>query len=174
VPPCVEQYQLPATSRVDAVLLNNEVRDHQRVPVGTGIRVGAVGVGAPNVAGHTRVEVRDNHLINNRFGMLIEAAFPVAGSLRRGDIEVQLGGNRFVGSCQAHLLVSFSRHTTALGLTNNPYLLGSTYTIGLGGDLGWHQVWVGHPAGFGNTLVVNGVPMPNGISHQYDPARVCP
>src|SRR5690606_773178 len=135
VPAGIEQYQLPASSRVDAMLVNNEIRNHQRVPVGTGLRVGAVGVGAPDVAGYSRVEARDNLIVNNRFGMLVEAAFPVANTLRRGDIEVLLSGNSFVSSCQAHLLVSFSRHTTALGLSNAPYLLGSSYRISLGGDL---------------------------------------
>ena len=173
VPAGIEQYELPASSEVAAIVVNNEVRNHQRVPVGTGLRVGAVGVGAPNVAGKARVEARDNLIANNRFAMLVEAAFPVANTLRRGDIEVRLSGNEFLSSCQAPLLVSFSRHTTALGLSNNPYLLGSTYVIDLGGDLTWDEAWFGHPDGFDNVLVVDGVTMANGTSHQYDAAKVC-
>jgi hypothetical protein len=172
-PAGIEPYQLPATARVEALLLNNEIRDHQRIPVGTGLRVGAVGVGAPNVIGYARVEARDNLLVNNRFGMLIEAAFPVAGTARRGDLEVILSGNRFVSSCQAPLAISLSRHTTGLGLANAPYLLNSSYVVSLGGDLAWDDVWYAHPAGFGNTLVVDGATIPNGLRHQYDAAKSC-
>jgi hypothetical protein len=50
----------------------------------------------------------------NRFGMIVHAAFPVPGTVRKGDVDVMLGGNVFEQTCQARLLLSLSRHTIAL------------------------------------------------------------
>jgi hypothetical protein len=173
VPSGVEPFELPAPAETRAVIWNNEVRDHQRTPVGTGIRVDAIGVGAPNVHGTIHAIIRDNALVNNRFGMIVHAAFPVANTDRKGDVDVTLGGNKFQQSCQTNLLVSLSRHTTALGLTNNPYLLNSTFQLTLNGNVSWDDVWFSHPAGFGNTLVVDGQTIPNGGRQSYAPAG-CP
>jgi hypothetical protein len=98
-----------------------------------------------------------------------EAGFPVPDTELKTDIDVTLGGNVMQQSCQANLLVAFTRHTTALGLTDNPYLRNSTYTLALGGDLQWSDVWFSHPEGFGNTLVVDGEPIANGERQFYDP-----
>lgn len=173
VPPGITPYELPASSSVEATLVNNEIRDHLRLPVGVGIRVGAIGIGAPNVAGTARVEARDNLLIDNRFGVIAEAAFPLANSLRRGDIELSLRGNTFIGSCQADLLISLSRHTTGLGLSNAPYLLDSSFTLSLGGDVPWEDAWYSHPDGLGNTLVVDGAVIPHGARTAYDGSVTC-
>lgn len=169
----VEQYTLPTSATVSATLVNNEVRNHLRKPVGVGIRVGAIGVGAPNVDGLAKVEARDNLLVSNNFAIIVEAAFPVANTLRKGDIELTLHGNIFSASCQNHVLVSLSRHTTGLGLASAPYLLNSSYTLSLGGDIAWDDVWYSHPAGFGNTLTVDGVVIPNGSRVAYDASRTC-
>jgi hypothetical protein len=175
VPGGVEAYVLPATATVNATLVNNEVRDHQRLPVGVGIRVGAIGVGAPNVAGLTHVDAHDNVLVNNRFAMIVEAAFPMPNTLRKGDIELTLHGNTFLASCENNFLVSFSRHTTGLGLpnANAPYLLSSSYSLTLGGDIAWDDIWYSHPAGFGNTFTVDGAVIPNGSRNAYDGTRIC-
>jgi hypothetical protein len=169
VPPEVEPFVLPATAEMWADVRNNEVRDHQRLPVGVGIRMDAVGVAAPNVHGTIHAIVQDNTLLNNRFGMIVHAAFPTATTDRRGDVDLTLGGNVFQGSCEVNLLVSFARHTTALGLTNNPYLLNSTFRLTLGGDVSWEDVWFSHPAGFGNTLEVDGGAIANGARQFYHP-----
>jgi hypothetical protein len=174
VPSGVEQYTLPATALVTASVVNNEVQDHLRKPVGVGVRVGAVGVGAPNVAGDAHVEIRNNTLRHNTFALIVEAAFPVANTALRGDINVTLGNNVLEQSCQASLLVSLSRHTTGLGLSNLPYLRNSTFRLALGGDLAWEDAWFSHPAGYGNTLIVDGNGIPNGAQVAYDPNKVCP
>jgi hypothetical protein len=150
------------------------VQDHLRKPVGVGVRVGAVGVGAPNVAGDAHVEIRNNTLRHNTFALIVEAAFPVANTALRGDINVTLGNNVLEQSCQASLLVSLSRHTTGLGLSNLPYLRNSTFRLALGGDLAWEDAWFSHPAGYGNTLIVDGNGIPNGAQVAYDPNKVCP
>jgi len=173
VPSAVEPFDLPDASEVSAAVENNEVRDHLRVPVGVGVRVGAVGLGAPNVHGSAHVTIRDNLLVNNNFALIIEAAFPVLGTDRKGDIDVTLGDNVMQQSCQTNLLVSLSRHTTGLGLTAFPYLLNSTYTLALGGNIRWEDAWFSHPGGFGNTLVVDGQPIANGTRVFYDPST-CP
>jgi len=84
-----------------------------------------------------------------------------------------LGGNVFQGVCQAKLLVAFSRHNTVLGNANTPYLLNSTYQLTLNGDLTWDEAWFGHPAGFGNTLIVDGSVIPNG-ARQFYSETTCP
>jgi len=169
----IEDYVLPTSATVNATLVNNEVRDHQRLPVGVGIRVGAVGVGAPGVAGTAHVWAYDNVLVNNRFAMMVEAAFPMPNTLRKGDIELTIHGNVMSASCQNNFLVSFTRHRTALGLNNDPYLLNSSYTLNLGGNIAWDDVWYSHPAGFGNTLTVDGALIPNGSRVAYNPAKTC-
>jgi hypothetical protein len=169
----VEPYTLPATSEVTATVTNNEIRDHLRKPVGAGIRVGAIGIGAPNVVGSTRVTAKQNYLVNNTFAMIVEAAFPVANTTLRGDVALTLGENVIQQSCQADLLVSFSRHTTALGLSNITYERASRYDLALGSDLQWADAWFSHPAGLDNTLVVNGEPIANGARASYNAAKTC-
>jgi hypothetical protein len=108
-------------------------------------------------------------------GIILEAAFPVASKSLHGDLDVTARNNDIEQSCQNPLLVSFSRHTTGLGLTNQPYLRNSTYTMRFDNDtsLGVRNMWYAHPAGFGNTLIVNGVVVPNGTRQSYDATRVC-
>jgi len=173
IPSAVEPSDLPFASTLSAEISNNEVRDHRRVPVGVGIRVGAVGPGAPDVHGKSHVTIRDNLLVNNNFAIIIEAAFPMPETELKSDVDVTLGGNVMRRSCQANLLVALTRHTAALGLTDYPYLQNSTYRLTLGGDLRWRDAWFGHAAGFGNRLVVNGRPIANGTRAFYDP-DTCP
>jgi hypothetical protein len=174
VPPGVEPYVLPAAAEVWVDIRNNDVRDHQRTPVGVGIRMDAVGLGAPNVHGRVHAVVQDNLLVNNRFGMIVHAAFPVANTLRRGDVELTLGGNVFQETCQANLYVAFSRHTFGLGLpTNSVRLQNSTFRLTLNGDVSWDDAWFYHPAGFGNTLVVDDTGLANGARHFYSESG-CP
>ena len=173
VPSGVEPYELPATSETWAEIRNNEVRDHLRVAAGAAIRVDAVGLGAPNVHGTTHAVVRDNLIVNNRFGMIVHAGFPTAAGNLKGDVDVTLGGNTIAQSCQAKLLVGLSRQNTALGLANGSYLLNSNFALSLGGDVSWSDVWFAHPAGFGNTLIVDGQTIANGVRQSYSAAG-CP
>jgi len=173
LPAGVEPYDLPATAETWAVVRNNEVHDHLRLPVGSGIRVDGLGIGAPNVHNTVHADIRDNLLVNNRFGMIVHAGFVVANTGRRSDVDVSISGNVFQQSCQANMLVSLARHTTALGISNTLYLLNSTFSLSLNGNLDWNDVWYGHPAGFGNTLIVDGNTIDNGIRQFYDAAG-CP
>ena len=173
VPKMVEQYTLPASATVTSLIQNNEVRAHLAKPVGVGVRLGAVGIGAPNVVGTNKANVIGNILTGNTFGILVEAAFPVASGSLRGDIELSTEGNVISESCQNDLYVSFSRHTTGLGLTNQPYLKNTKYELNLGSDIPWDKAWYAHPAGFGNSLLMDGVGIPNAIHHSYDAAKPC-
>ena len=170
MPAGVEAFTLPATAEIWADIRNNAVSGHLRTPVGVGIRMDAIGVSAPNVYGTIHAVVQDNLLVNNRFGMIVHAAFPVNNTNRNGNVELTLGGNVFQQTCQANLLVSLSRHTTGLGLNNAPYLLNSTFQLTLNGDLDWADAWYSHPAGFGNTLVVDGATIANGARQFYSAA----
>ena len=145
----------PGPSEIFADIINNEVRDHRQQPISAGIRVGAVGLGAPDVPGSSHIRIRDNLLVNNNFGLMIDALFPQPDTRLKGDIEVTTSGNVVRRSCQADLLVAFARHTTALGVTSGAYLLNSTYRLTLD-DLPFSQAWFSNPPGLGNTLRVNG------------------
>jgi hypothetical protein len=112
-------------------------------------------------------------LVNNRFGIILEAGFPVAGTERHGDMDVTLDGNDIEQSCQAPLYVALARHTTGLGLNKNAWLANSTYRIRLWGAPAWADAWFANPEGFGNTLIVNGKTIDNG-SHQFYEAGGCP
>lgn len=105
--------------------------------------------------------------------MIVHASFTVAGTDRKSDVDVTLGGNVIQPSCQAKLLVSLSRNTTALGLKAFPYLLNSSFALTLNGDLNWSEAWYSHPNGFGNTLTVDGQTIANG-SRQFYTETACP
>lgn len=173
VPSGVEPLDIPATAETWAVIENNEVRDHLRTPVGTGLRVDAIGVGAPNVHNTVHATMRNNLLVNNRFGIIVHAAFTLAGTDRKSDVDVTLSGNSIQQSCQTKLLVSLSRHQSALGLKQSPYLLNSTFMLALHDNLSWDEAWYSHPAGYGNTLIVDGQTIPNG-GRQFYSATECP
>ncbi len=174
VPAGVEPYALPATAEVWSEVRNNEVRDHLRIPVGVGIRVETVGTLAPNVHSTVHSVIQDNLISNNRFGIIIHAGFPVVGAPLTATADVTLGGNQIEASCQAKVLVSMSRHQRSLGLNATlPYLQNSTYDLTLNGNVSWNEVWFDHPAGRGNTLVVDGAPIANG-SRQFYSAATCP
>jgi hypothetical protein len=173
LPSGVESSPLPATAETWAEIRNNEVRDHLRVPTGVGLRVEVVGVGAPNVHNIIHAVLQDNLLVNNRFGIIVHAGFPVPNTNLHADVDVTLGGNVIHKSCQTDLLVSLSRHVQALGVGTSPYLLNSTFRLELGGDVDWNDAWFSHPAGFGNTLVVDGQVIENGNRQFYD-ATGCP
>jgi hypothetical protein len=163
----------PGFSRVFADIINNEVRNVRQDPISAGIRVGAVGIGAPNVPGSSHIRIRDNLLVNNNFGLMIDAFFPEPNTRLRGDVEVTTSGNVVRESCQADLLVGFSRHATDLGAGGDPYLLNSTYKLTLGGDLRFRDAWFSNPAGFGNTLLVNGREIGHRTRQFFDPES-CP
>lgn len=172
-PTGIEPTVLPFASTVYGEITNNEVQDHRRLPVGVGIRVGVLGIGASEVHGTVHAAIRDNELVNNTFAMLIEAAFPAPGTDLKGDADVTLGGNIMRASCQNDLLVALTRHTTALGLTDFPYLEHSTYRLTLNGNIPWSDVWYGNEGGHGNRLVVDGNLIPSGTRAFYDEAT-CP
>ncbi|MFN2602153.1 MAG: right-handed parallel beta-helix repeat-containing protein [Gemmatimonadaceae bacterium] len=174
-PPNVEPYALPSSAAVAATIVNNEVRDHLQKPAGVGVRLATIGFGAPNVPTSAKLDVRDNNLVNNTFGLHVEAGFPLANTTLRGDADVSLKGNSITQSCQRDLLVVFTRHSTALGAgqPTRPYVRNSVYKISLGGDLRWEDAWYSDPAGFGNSLTVDGTEIPNGARLAYDAARTC-
>lgn len=175
LPASIEQYTLPATSTVTALVENNEVRGHLNKPVGVGLRVGAIGVGAQTVAGTSRVTFARNNLVGNTFGIIVEAAFlsQTDPTRRRGDIELTTTGNTFSGNCQNDVLVAMSNSQTGLGIQSGAFLVNSTYTLSLGSDISWDNVWYAHAAGTGNTMTVNGQAVQYGGANAYDASRSC-
>lgn len=161
------------TSDITADIINNEVRDHRQQPISAGIRVGAVGLNAADVHGTSHITVLDNLLVNNNFGLMIDALFPQEDTELRGDVEVITNGNVVRQTCQSDLLVAFARHTTALGITDGPYLRNSTYRLTLGADLPFSDAWFSNPSGLANTLLVNGRAIGHITRQAFDP-NSCP
>jgi len=172
VPPNVEQLVLPAEALVTATVTNNELRDHQEVPFGIGVRVAAIGPGAPDVAGMAKVVAEDNDLSNNRWGFVVEGGFVVANTAQRGSVDLTLRGNEIGGSCEVGLLVALNSQGNAIAAQPGPLLKNSSYTLDLGQDIKWADAWYSHPAGSGNTLTVDGNSIENGKRVAYD-AKGC-
>jgi hypothetical protein len=169
----VEPYTLPATATVTAIVENNEVRDHKKKPVGVGLRIGAIGVGAATVEGTSKATFTGNTLVGNTLGIIVEAAF-VNATGRRGDIELTTSGNVISQSCQNDVLVSMTNSQTALGIGTGLSLLNSSFKLNLGADIPWDRAWYHNPTAAGNTLVVNGGTIANGSRVAYDATKVCP
>ena len=138
--------------------------------MGTAIRILAIGQGVSAITGQqTTVSVTSNELVGNRFGLIADGGFPplnTSTTVPSGNITLTLGGNQFINSCQANMLVTLARHTRGLGLPTNAavagYVKNSTYTVNLGGNLPWSEVWYSHLAqdngvALQNTLIVDGV-----------------
>ena len=70
--------------------------------------------------------------------------------------------------------MAFARHTTGLGLFNDPYMVNSTYRLSLGRDLPFSAAWFSNPKGFGNQLVVDGRTIPHGTGGSSTRSRVRP
>ncbi len=77
--------------------------------------------------------------------------------------------NILSASCQTGLLVAFNSQATAVGSQTGLSTRNSAYSIMLGGDIEWGEVWYSHPPGTGNTLTVDGQPVPTGSRSFYDP-----
>ncbi len=174
IPPGVEPFTPPTDAFVRATVRNNDFRDHQEVPFGIGVRVAAIGPGAPNVAGNVNLSITDNNLSNNRFAIVAEAGFPVANTLLRGNIQLSLADNVITGSCAAPLLIALNSQSAAVGLQSGVSLRNSAFTVTLGGNIAWANSWYSHPPGMGNTLSIDGQAMEVGSRAPYEPLRSCP
>jgi hypothetical protein len=179
VPPMVVQQVLPESSVVIAYVSNNEIRNHQQKPSGVGLRIGALGVLSSGVVSLARVVAIGNTFVNNTFGVMVEAAFPVPNTLLKSDIDLTLVENTFIGNCQADLYVAFARNSTGLGLTSTAlfqseaFLHNSVFNLRLGGNVKWEDVWYANPDGYGNSLIVDDRVFPNGTRVAYDATKVC-
>ena len=168
----VEPSFIPAASEVSAEITNNEVRDHRRFPGSAGVRMAGIGIGAENVKGSTHVQVHDNLLVNNLFGVMVEAGFPAPDTKLRSDMDVVLGGNTIERSCQADLYVTFERHS-GVPEPGDVYFKNTTYRLTLNGDVRFSDAWVSNPGGLGNTLIVDGRKIGHGTYQPFD-EQTCP
>ncbi|HUQ19336.1 MAG TPA: hypothetical protein VM099_06950, partial [Gemmatimonadaceae bacterium] len=162
VPPNVEQLVLPSEALVTATVTNNELRNHQEVPFGIGVRVAAIGPGAPDVVGMANVIAENNDLSDNRWGFVVEGGFVVANTAQRGSTNVTLRGNTLARSCQAGVLIALNSQGNAIAASPGPTVKNSSFTIDLGQDINWADTWYSHPSGSGSTLMVDGKPVENG------------
>ncbi len=148
VPNGVSHYELPAEATVDVEIVSNEIRHHQRTPVGTAIRVATVGINAPNVVGTTVASVRDNWVHDNRFGFIIEAGFPRLPARPPRRPPPPPPGP--LATPPSSPPPPISRPGTSWGAPG------------------------ANPAGLPPPLVLNGATIPNGRLTAYDASRTCP
>ena len=160
VPAGVVQYVPRPTETITATLTNNSVTDHTRHVPGFATAVRIVAAGVAGVAHSSVVTLTGNDLLRNSFGVMFDGGS--SGPNVRGDAVVTLNGNTILQSCRRDLLVSFASPNRALGASPTaPYLVNSTFTLSRGGDVADARTWFDHPAGYGNTLIVDGSPMGN-------------
>lgn len=155
VPAVVTQYTPQASEAITADVTNNSITDHTRHNVGlaTGIRILSAGVAG--VTQSSTITLSNNSVLRNSFGVMVDGGFGVAGT--RGDAVVTLSGNAIAQSCRTDLLLAFSGPNRALNTNSNSnHVENSTYTITRGGNVSDARTWIDHPAGWGNTLIVDG------------------
>ncbi len=168
----VEPSALPATADVSADITNNEVRDHRNFPGGVGVRLAAMGPGAPDTRNTTHVRLHHNRLVNNTFGVMVDGAVLIPDTRLRSDVNLVLGGNTIERSCQADLYVTFEPHS-GVPEPGALFLRNSTFDLTLGGDVRFRDAWFSNPAGFGNSLIVDGRRIGNGTRQPFD-ELTCP
>lgn len=181
LPPMVAPLVPPTAALITATITNNEVTNHLQNQAGAGLRIGALGNSSSDVSSASRIIARNNTLVNNTFGVMVEAAFPVLGTLLKGDVDLTLQDNTITGNCQNGLYVAFARHVTGLGLLSPAqfqsaaFLKNSVFSLKLLGEdpPQWKDAWVANPPGLGNTLTVDGQQIPNGTRVAYDATKVC-
>ena len=156
----IVQYTPKASESITATVTNNSVTDHTRHAAGFATAVRILATGVPGVLHSTKVDLGDNDLLRNSFGLMIDGGS--RGANLRGDAVVTLNGNTIAQSCRRDLLVSFASPNRALGQnTTDPYSVNSAYTLSLGGSVSSARTWYDHPTGYGNTLIVDGSPIGN-------------
>jgi hypothetical protein len=180
IPANVHPLTISSAPAAVASIENNYITGEHQHPVGTAIRVGAIGQGIATITGQrTTATLTSNDLVDNRFGVIADGGFPpltASTTFPSGNLSITLGGNHFSQTCQANLLVALARHTRALGLPtatpNAGYLKQSTYTVSLGGDLPWSEAWFSHVntdngVTLNNALTVDGAPIGPGAVNAY-------
>lgn len=115
-----------------------------------------------------------NRTANNSFGATIDAGFPFRSGPRlwTATFGITFSGNTVFGNRNAPALITFTRNTAALGIEGEnlkkfKYLQDSVIDLSTRGELDGY--WFDHPAidpidgrVLNNTLIVNGVTIPNG------------
>ena len=175
-PPGVEQGVIPVSADVTTEITNNEVRGHRQLPGGSGIRIVGLGLLMSDTHGSVHATIHDNLLVNNSYGVMVEAGFPDPGTRLRADMDVTLGGNTIQRSCQTDLYVTFGRHSGTPGPPgpdDGPFLGHSTFQLTLNGDVQFSDAWFSNPPGFGNTLLVDGARIAH-TTRQFIDYTSCP
>ena len=189
-PATVASYVVPASGAdVRTTITNNDIRDmlaHTTgvtdKPIASGIRVlaqaqsPAGGTTPKDVQKSNIVSILDNTFTNNVFAVVVDAGFPTPVNTKRDSVDVSLSGNTMINSCENDLLVTFTRHTSALGIVTTPppqYLVNTVFRLTLIG-LNWNDAWYANLPTIGNTntLTANGVPIAAGSVHSFN-ASLC-
>jgi hypothetical protein len=178
--------------RLDAVVRNNDLSDTKAQPAAFGLRLfvnrrdNPGPPGDSQSSGNVRALVQDNRIAGNRTGIVIDAGFPYRrvgatcdARVFSGSVDLTLVDNSLTGSVLTPALVTFTRQTAAMDpstLSGWQYLHASTVSISdRHGSLA--GAWIDHPERdpfvgpcqadaeqevLGNTLLYNGVAVPNG------------
>ena len=158
-PAGVTQYAPRANEAITANVTNNSVTDHTRHNVGlaTGVRILSAGIAGVTQSG--TVTLTNNALLRNSFGMMVDGGFGAGSGAAstRGDAVVTLSGNTIAQSCRTDLLIAFDGVNRALSANPNAnHVENSTYAIARGGNVSDARTWINHPAGYNNTLILDG------------------
>jgi hypothetical protein len=130
--------------QLDATVENNDLSDNGFGNAGFGLRIFIIrrDPGAPadfQSTGFIRAVVRNNRLVHNQIGLLLDAGFPYRRFMGvcdprtySGGIDLTLKNNVITGSTLLPSLITFTRSTTALNpaMRNQyKYLHNSTFAV---------------------------------------------
>jgi len=162
--------------QITAVINGNDLSNNNQDPnFSAGIRFFAINLGIPTAqnTGNVTATVINNTVMGNSFGVTIDAGFPYRADQRlwNASFSVAFSGNVISGSKRSPALITFTRNEATIFpkmLKAYKYLQDSTFTLSdSGGNLNGY--WFDHPATdptdgrlLNNTLIVNGVTVPNG------------
>ena len=164
--------------RVTAVISGNDLSDNNADPnFSSGIRIFAIntGIPTPQSTGNVTVTVINNTVTNNSFGVSIDAGFPLRADARlwTADFQATFSGNIISENKRTPAVITFTRNTAPMfpnQLKDFKYLQDSIFEISDPGS-NLDGYWFDHPAMdpidglfLNNTLIVNGVSVPNGRS----------
>jgi hypothetical protein len=132
----------PGAKRLEAEVVGNDLSHNtatRRFTSGVRIAVSAPRIpGSDAVDGSVTAHLRDNRIVGNEIGLIIDAGFPnrdtqCASRLYTGSIDVTLGGNLLADSRLTEAIISFTRFSASLdklcGQAQWQYLRNATYTI---------------------------------------------
>lgn len=160
---------VPTAPRVDATVTHNLMTGYTLQQAGLGAAVRVVSFSpSPLLSARAQsvsARVQDNEFARVTFGVIVDANLLASDGSITGSTttDLILARNRATQVCRAPLVLAFSRVSQLVAPAPTfPYVAHSTLRITSDAGVVPSNAWRDHPAGLGNTLSFNGVPLAEG------------